>query len=78
MSEITKGNPLPAGGGFPLAIAHDLPLSHDPMMPIFFGPPYDLDLQHLGIECKLRKRVHIHNVSIKLNIMKIGGKLFKL
>ena len=43
-----------------------------------FGLLFDLDLQHLVIECKLRKYVHIYNLSIKLNIMKIGQKLFTL
>ena len=45
---------------------------------ILFGPPYNLYLQHLGIKCKLRKCVPIYNLSIQLNIMKIGGKLYKL
>ena len=51
----------------------------DPMLAIFFSrPQYDLDLQHLGIVCKFRKCFPIYNLSIKLNIMKIGAKLFKL
>ena len=73
---ITNGRPPMTGGGLPLAIARDL--SNDGPY-FFFGPPYFLELQHLWIECKLRRCVLIYNLSIKLNILKIGGKLlFKL
>ena len=56
--------------------SHDLPAIHDDH--VCLGTPYDLDHQHFGIQCRPRKCVPIYNLSIKLNIMKIGGKLFKL